>query len=233
MGLILQLSGSTRPANQAPTPNVMNPSSESSLNPWFSPAAPDAPVPKPLRAIGVIGTGRTATGIAHWCAVRGLGVIMHDNEAAALTRSVEVIRGLFRDMEARDEITHAAAHKAMGGIGITTGLEDMEFCDMLVDTLMEDAATKRARFTEFARVMPVESVLASGASTAGLEELITGTASPERLIGLQFFDPVNESTQVQVTIGSQTSRATAESVLAFVAALGKRAVIQGAPRTPA
>jgi 3-hydroxyacyl-CoA dehydrogenase len=204
-----------------------------SLNPWFPPAAADAPPPAPLRAIGVIGTGRTATGIAHWCAVRGFGVIMQDNEAPALTRSVGVIRELFREMEGRNEITHAAAHKAMGGIGITTGLEDMEFCDMLVDTLMEDAATKRARFTEFARVMPPESILASGASAAGLEELVAGTREPGRLIGLQFFDPVHESPQVQVTLGVQTSRATAERVLAFIAALGKRAVIQGAPRGPA
>jgi 3-hydroxyacyl-CoA dehydrogenase len=99
-----------------------------------------------------------------------------------------------------------------------------------VDTLMEDAASKRARFTEFARVMPPDSILASGASVTGLEELVAGTSTPERLIGLQFFDPVHETPQVQVTIGSRTSRATAASVLNFVAALDKRAVIQGAPR---
>jgi 3-hydroxyacyl-CoA dehydrogenase len=211
----------------------MNPSPVPSLNPWFPPAAADAPAPKPLRAIGVIGTGRTATAIAHWCAVRGLGVIMQDNEAPSLTRAVEVIRGLFRDMETRNEITHAAAHKAMGGIGITTGLEDMEFCDMLVDTLIEDAATKRARFAEFGRLMPPDSVLASGASAAGLEELLVETSAPERVVGLQFFDPVATSAQVQVTITARTSRTTAERVLAFVAHLDKRAVIQGAPRGPA
>ncbi|MFZ5497205.1 MAG: 3-hydroxyacyl-CoA dehydrogenase NAD-binding domain-containing protein [Verrucomicrobiota bacterium] len=204
-----------------------------SLNPWFPPAAAGAPAPKPLRAIGIMGTGRTATGIAHWCAVKGMGVIMHDKEAGALTQAVELIRGLFRAMEERNEITHPAAHKAMGGIGITTGLEDMEFCDILIDTLTEDAASKRARFTEFARVMPPAALLAAAASSAGLEELTTVTSRPERLIGLQFFDPVADSPQVQVTIASQTSRETAERVIAFVGVLGKRAVLQGAPRRPA
>lgn len=208
----------------------MNSTPAPSLNPWFPPAATDAPAPKPLRAIGVIGTGRTATGIAHWCAVKGFGVIMQDNESAALTRAVEVIRGLFHAMEERHEIEHPVAHKAMGGIGITTGLEDMEFCDILIDTVMEDVASKRARFTEFARVMPPDSLLASTASAAGLEELNAATSRPERLLGLQFFDPVPASPQVQVTISSQTSRETAERVLAFIAALGKRAVIQGEPR---
>ncbi len=208
----------------------MNSSPVPSLNPWFPPAAPDAVAPKPLRAIGVVGTGRTATGIAHWCAARGYGVVMHDEEAGALTQAVGLIRELFREMEARNEITHAAAHKAMGGIGITTGLEDMEFCDILVDTVTEDVASKRTRFAGFARIMPPEALLASAASAAGLDELTAVTPGPQRLIGLQFFDPVAASPQVQVTIAAQTSRETAERVLGFVAGLGKRAVLQGAPR---
>jgi 3-hydroxyacyl-CoA dehydrogenase len=201
-----------------------------SLNPWFPPAPGDAPPVKPLRAIGIVGTNHTATGLAHWCAAKGLGVILYDTKAEALTRAVGLIRELFRGMEGRNEISHDAAHKAMGGIGITTGLEDVEFCDILVDTLTEDAASKRARFTEFSRVMPPDALLAAAASAAGLEEITAVTAAPERLIGLQFFDPVPESPQVQVAIGSQTSRVTAERVLAFVGVLGKRAVLHGAAR---
>lgn len=201
-----------------------------SLNPWFPPAAPDLPAPKPLRAIGIVGTSRTATGLAHWCAAQGLGVVMHDKEAGSLTQAVGLIRELFREMEGRNEITHAAAHKAMGGIGITTGLEDMEFCDMLIDLVTEDVASKRARFAGFAGIMPPEALLASAASATGLEELTAVTPGPQRLIGLQFFDPVAASPQVQVTIASQTSRETAVRVLGFVAAIGKRAVLQGAPR---
>ncbi len=208
----------------------MNASPAPSLNPWFPPAPAGAPAPKPLRAIGIVGTGRTATGIAHWCATRGMGVIMHDTEPGALTQAVEVVRGLFRAAEGRNEITHAAAHKAMGGIGITTSLEDLEFCDMVLDTLTEDAASKRARFQGLAGIMPTDAVLAAGASVAGLEELVAVTKAPERLIGLQFFDPVNETPHAQVTIASRTERLTAERVLAFLGTLGKRPLIQGTPR---
>lgn len=208
----------------------MNSATGPSLTPWFSPAPAGAPEPKPVRAVGIVGTGRTATAIAHWCATKGLGVILHDTESGALTQAVEMIRGLFRVAEERGEITHAAAHKAMGGIGITTSLEDMEFCDLLLDTLTEDAASKRARFTEFARVMPAESVLASCASMSGLEELFGVTKEPGRVIGLVFFEPVASAVQVQVTIGSQTSRSTAERVLGFAARLEKVPVLHGTPR---
>jgi 3-hydroxyacyl-CoA dehydrogenase len=171
-----------------------------------------------------------ATGIAHWCATKGLGVIMHDTQAGALTQGVEVIRGLFRAAEERHEIDHAAAHKAMGGIGITTSAEDMEFCDMVIETMVEDAASKRARFEVLARVMPKDAVLASAASEAGLEEIITVTAEPGRVIGLVFYEPVGPSRQIQMTIGSTTSRETAERVLAFIATLGKAPVVNGKAR---
>jgi 3-hydroxyacyl-CoA dehydrogenase len=204
-----------------------------SLNPWFPPPAPGAPAPRPLRAIGLVGSGKTATGIAHWCATKELGVILHDTEAGALTQAVENIRGLFRAAEERHEITHAAAHKAMGGVGITTSVEDMEFCDMIIETITEDAASKRARFAHFARVMPSDAVLASCASAPGLEELYSAVTAPGRLIGLSFFDPVGTSSQVHLTIGSQTSREAAERVLAFIGTLGKTPLIQGKTRTDA
>lgn len=201
-----------------------------SLNPWFPPPATGTPPPKPLRAIGLVGIGRIGTGLAHWCATKGMGVILYDPEPGALTQAVALVRGLFHAAEQRNEITHADAHKAVGGIGITTSLEDMEFCDMIIETLVEDSGSKRARFTQLAAVMPKDAVLASCASAAGLEELFEVTAEPGRVIGLGFFEPVNTSTQVQVTIGSQTNRVAVERVLAFVAALQKSPVLNGKAR---
>ncbi len=197
-----------------------------SLNPWFPPLAAGTPL-KPLRAVGIVGVDKTGTGIAHWCATKGMGVIMHDSEAGALTHAVENVRGLFRAAEERNEISHALAHRAMGGISISTGLEDLEFCDVIIETITEDIATKRARFANFARVMPKETVLASCASAAGLAEISEGLPNPERLVGLKFFEPVYEVRQVQVTLGPATSREVAERVLAFVTALDRQAVLQG------
>lgn len=155
---------------------------------------------------------------------------MHDPEAGRLSLGVEVVRGLFRAAEERNEISHAAAHKAMGGIGITTSMDDMEFCDMVIETLFEDAALHQARFASLARVMPKEAVLATCADEAELEELTSGITEPGRVIGLRFTDPVGSSLQVQITLGAQTSRETAERVMAFVATLDKTPVVSGQAR---
>ncbi len=198
-----------------------------SLNPWFPPSPAGAAPVKPIRAVGIIGVEKTSTGIAHWCATKGMGVMMHDLEAGALTHAVENVRALFRAAEDRNEISHSAAHKAMGGISITTGLEDLEFCDIIIETVTEDIASKRARFERFGKIMPKDMVLASCASGTGLVEISGAITAPERLIGLKFFDPVGETVQVQITLGPATSRVTAERVVAFVTSLGRQPVLQG------
>jgi len=204
-----------------------------SLNPWFSPPPAGAPAPKPLRAIGLVGIDRIGIGIAHWCATRGLGVILFDPESAALSHAVDAVRKQFTEAEQRGEITHDAAHKAVGGIGITTSVDDMEFCDMVIETVVEDTASKRARFAGFSRVLPPDAVLATCASVEGIEELFATTSAPGRVIGLSFFAPVYVAPQIQVTIGSQTERLTAERVLHFISVLGKKPVVQGRPRNQA
>lgn len=157
---------------------------------------------------------------------------MHDAEAGALTQAVQVVRGLFKTAEEKHEISGAEAHKAMGGISITTNLDDMEFCDIIIDTLTEDTTTKLARFAKLAKVLPPDALLATCASAAGLQELTAGLPGPDRLIGLLFFDPVHESRQVQVTLGRSTSRLAAERTLAFIDALGKQSILLGPSAVP-
>lgn len=204
-----------------------------SLSPWFAPVPAGSPPPKPIRAIGIVGVGRDATSVAHWCATKGMGVILFDPEPAALSQAVAVIREHFNAAEKRGEISHPAAHKAVGGIGISTSLADLEFCDLLLETHVEDAASKRARFQEFSRALPADLILSTTASPAGLADLSGVTVEPGRLIGLGFFEPVYASPQIQVTIGPATLRTTAERVIALVTALGKTPVLHGGPRSPA
>ena len=78
-----------------------------------------------------------------------------------------------------------------------------------------------------------DAVLATCASVEGIEELFAVTSAPGRVIGLSFFPPVYAASQVQVTIGSQTERLTAERVLHFVTVLDKKAVVQGRLRNQA
>ena len=204
---------------------LKNAAKKNNLDAWF-PAEPAGTVAlPPARSIGIIGAGVMGTGIAQWCAMRGLGVLLHDADRGILKQGVEIIRELFREAENHGQISHAAAHKAMGGIGLSANLEDYEFCDLVIETVTENAAVKRQLWSELAKFAPPESMLASNTSALSVEQLTTGLPAPGRIFGLHFFNPVGRMPLVEIALTAQTTRANAERALEFVRTLGKTPLI--------
>lgn len=204
---------------------LKNAAKKTGLDAWFPPETEGAPVPAPARNIGIIGAGVMGTGIAQWCAMRGLGVLLHDEDRGILKQSVEKIRELFREAEDQGQISHAAAHKAVGGIGLSSSLEDFEFCDLIIETVTENAAVKQRLLTELGKFMPPESIIATSTSALSLDEFAAGVPVPGRMIGLHFFNPVSRMSLVEIALTPQTTRTTAARVLELVRTMGKTPVI--------
>ena len=195
-----------------------------SLDAWFAQPA-QAPAAAPFQIIGIIGAGVMGSGIAQWCARHGFGVMLCDADREALEHAITIIRGLFDDMVKRGQLSHAAAHKAMGSIGVTTGLEDFDGCDMVIEAIVENVAAKQKLLAELSRIVQPDCVLASNTSALPIEELAAGAVKPERILGLHFFNPVGRMPLVELVLSPHTTRATADRALAFVKALGKTPVI--------
>ena len=185
----------------------------------------DRKAPVPLRTIGIVGAGVMGSGIAHWCAARGYGVILCDTNREAINRGVAVIRELFAEAVKRGQVTAAEAHKRTGGIGITTSLEDFEICDLVIEAIVEEAGAKQKLFAELSKVVGPDCVFASNTSALPIEELAGSAQNPGRTVGLHFFNPVGRMPLVELVLSPHTTRATADRALAFVKALDKSPVI--------
>ena len=194
------------------------------MDAWFPGTAATAK-PAPFRTIGIIGAGVMGSGIAHWCALHGFGVIMCDARKEAIEQGVKVIRGLFADAVKRGQLTHEAAHKMTGGIGITTSLEDFEICDLIIEAIVENVAEKQKVFAELAKVAAPDCVLASNTSALPIEELASTARDAGRVVGLHFFNPVGRMPLVELVLSPHTTRETADRALGFVKALGKTPVV--------
>ena len=194
------------------------------MDAWFPPPAA-AVRPAAFQTVGIIGAGVMGSGIAHWCALHGFGVILCDADQAALERSVTVIRGLLAEAVKRGRLTREEAHKLSGGIGVTTSLEDFEICDLVIEAIVENAGAKQKLFAELSRVAPPDCVFASNTSALPIEELSATATHPGRVVGLHFFNPVGRMPLVELVLSPHTTRETADRALAFVKALGKTPVI--------
>jgi len=197
---------------------------KTNLDGWY-PEVKAATAPAPFRIVGVLGAGVMGSGIAQWCASRGLGVIMCDSERPAVDRGIAVIRGLFKQQEERGQLTHAQAHKMMGGIGVTTSLEDFDMCDLVIEAIVENVGAKQKLYAQLSEKMAPDCVFASNTSALPLEELAARATNPGRFVGLHFFNPVGRMPLVELVLGKETTRATAERALAFVRLLGKTPIV--------
>ncbi|HEY4246188.1 MAG TPA: 3-hydroxyacyl-CoA dehydrogenase NAD-binding domain-containing protein [Lacunisphaera sp.] len=194
------------------------------MDAWYDLPA-EAGAAAPFRMIGIVGSGVMGSGIAHWCAAHGFGVILCDSNRAAIERGVAVIRELFADGVRRGKVSPGDAHRMTGGIGITTSLEDFEYCDLVIEAVVEDVAVKQKVFAELSAITKPDCVLVSNSSVHPIEKITAGVANPGRIIGFHFFNLVSRMPLIEVSPGAKTARVTADRALALVKALGKTAVI--------
>ncbi|MEO6993342.1 MAG: 3-hydroxyacyl-CoA dehydrogenase NAD-binding domain-containing protein [Lacunisphaera sp.] len=194
------------------------------MDAWFS--SPAGPVgAAPFRMVGIVGSGVMGSGIAHWCAAHGFGVILCDSNRAAIERGVAVIRELFADGVRRGKVSSGDAHRMTGGIGITTSLEDFEYCDLVIEAVVEDLAVKKKVFAELSAITKPDCLLMSNSSLHPIEKVTAGVANPGRVVGFHFFNLVSRMPLIELSPGPETTRATADRALELVKALGKTPVI--------
>ena len=192
-----------------------------SLAPWFPADTPAAAV----RKVGVVGAGVMGSGIAQWCAARGLQVVMRDVQPALVERGLGVIRGLFDDAVKRRLISAADAAAGLARVTTTTGWEGFADCDLVIEAIVENVAAKQQLFSELAAIVRSDTLLASNTSALPIEELAGHVPNPGRTLGLHFFNPVSRMALVELIVGPPTPAPPAAAGLAFAKALGKSPVI--------
>src|ERR1700692_841499 len=70
-----------------------------------------------------------------------------------------------------------------------------------------------------------KTIIATNTSALPVSELARCTVSPDRVIGLHFFNPVSRMKLVEVVVAKETSDNTKERTLAFVRQIGKLPVV--------
>lgn len=193
-----------------------------SVDVWFPDT--DAGGSKPIARVGVIGAGVMGAGVAQWLAARGLPVVLKDVDDVAIGRARENMGGLFDEAVRRGKIPAADAGVAMESIRTTTGWDGFAECDLIIEAIVEDLAAKQALFRQLTSIVPATTILASNTSALPIDAIGVGAPGQERMIGMHFFNPVSRMPLVEVILGPQTGRATAECVAQWVRSIGKSAV---------
>ena len=174
--------------------------------------------------VGVVGLGTMGAGIAQVCLQAGFEVVGREVESEHGERARERIdHYLARGVE-KERLTQDEKDAALGRLTLTTELADLADCQLVIEAAFEDIAVKRELFGELDRIAPTPAILATNTSALSVTQIADATQTPERVVGMHFFNPAPVLPLVEVVRTARTSDEAFETAFAFAQQLGKEPV---------
>jgi len=170
--------------------------------------------------VGVVGLGTMGAGIAQLCVEAGLDTVGR-----------EVTSDL--GAKARGRIAHFLTRKVEKGqiesfdidrLTVTTDLGDLADCDVVIEAILEELGPKRELFAELERICGPDAVLATNTSALSVTEIAAATSSPERVVGMHFFNPAPLMPLVEIVRAELTSDTAFDTAYALGETLGKHPI---------
>ncbi len=179
---------------------------------------------KPIASTGVLGAGVMGSGIAFLLSNRDYPVRMKDINLAALGKGYGSIKALY-DKEKRLKPYEASLKfQKVSGTTNTTGFQG---ADLVIEAATENFELKQKLFSEIEAVMRPDALLATNTSSLSVNELAKSLKSPERFIGMHFFNPVPRMPLVEVVPGAKTAPEAVATVVDLCKKLGKTPIVVG------
>ena len=181
-----------------------------------------------IKNVTVLGAGTMGHGIAQICAVAGMKVVMRDLAEPQLEKGMAGIRKSLGKLLGKQRIDQATHDAALENLTTKTELEEaVRAADLVVEAIPEIMALKIETFQALARHAPSHALLASNTSSLSVTEIAAASGSPERVVGLHFFNPVPIMKLLEIVRGLSTSDETIAAARAFAARVGKEPIVVG------
>jgi len=177
-----------------------------------------------VERIGVVGLGAMGAGIAQVAIEAGFEVVGREVTAdLGETAAGRIGHFLARKVE-KGQRTQDERDAAIARLVTTTELADLAGCDLVIEAIVEELDAKQALFAELERICRADAVLASNTSALSVTEIAAAIASPDRVVGMHFFNPAPLMPLVEVVRAQLSSDEAVAAALAVVESLGKVAV---------
>jgi 3-hydroxyacyl-CoA dehydrogenase/enoyl-CoA hydratase/3-hydroxybutyryl-CoA epimerase len=178
-----------------------------------------------VQRASVIGAGVMGAGIAQWLSSRGLHVILRDVNAEQVAKGMANITRLYDEGVRRHLFTRFEARAGLDRVFPAATEVPLRKVDLVIEAAVEKMELKKEIFHRLGELSGPDTVLATNTSALSVTEIASSARSPERVVGIHFFNPVQRMQLVEVVVGRQTSPEVAQRALGFVQQIGKLPVV--------
>ncbi|MEZ5101363.1 MAG: 3-hydroxybutyryl-CoA dehydrogenase [Thermoleophilia bacterium] len=177
-----------------------------------------------IATVGVVGLGTMGGGIAQICAQAGFTVVGRELDHALAERGRARIDDQLGRAVARGKLSQEEKDATMARLSATADLADLADCDIVIEAALEEIETKRELFAALEAVVRPDAILATNTSALSVTEIAAATSSPQRIVGLHFFNPAPVLPLVEVVRTALVDEDVYEAAFAFAQAIGKQPI---------
>ena len=178
-----------------------------------------------IEQAAVLGAGIMGGGIAYQSALKGTPIIMKDIIQEGIDLGMKEAKKLLDKQLARGRLDAEGMLATLSSIKPTLNYEAFGGVDIVVEAVIENTEIKKKVLAELETVVQDDAIITSNTSTISIDELATALTRPENFCGMHFFNPVPVMPLVEVIRGSQTSKATIATTVAYARKMGKTPIV--------
>ena len=177
-----------------------------------------------IRKVGVVGLGAMGGGIAQLCVEAGIETVGREVSLELAEQGRDRIAHFLTRKVEKGQLEQGARDAAVGRLTLTADLADLADCDLVIEAIVEALGPKQELFRELERVCRPDAVLATNTSALSVTEIASATSSPERVVGMHFFNPAPLMPLVEIVQTELSSDAAAEAAFALGERIGKHPI---------
>ncbi|MGB3154887.1 MAG: 3-hydroxyacyl-CoA dehydrogenase NAD-binding domain-containing protein [Chitinophagaceae bacterium] len=173
-----------------------------------------------INRICVCGAGTMGSGIAQAAAQAGFYTLLYELNPVVLERAITGIEINLQSFLEKGKITAEEKQKIFQRIQFTG---DIQTClaDIFIEAIVEKTEIKIALFNQLAELNHREAIFATNTSSLSVSKIALGVMSPERVIGMHFFNPATIMKLVEVVHTEYTNNQTSETIVELARQMGK------------
>ena len=185
----------------------------------------EAPAPREVRKLGVLGAGFMGAGIASIAVQEGTLVRLKDTDPKRVAAGLRAVRDVLRERLARKQITRLQYEDMLVMAGPTTDYSGFASADVVIEAVFEDLKVKQTVLRESEAMLDPDAVYASNTSTIPISRIAEAATNPERVLGMHFFSPVHKMPLLEVVVTPKTSAAATVTAVAYGKDVGKTVIV--------
>jgi 3-hydroxybutyryl-CoA dehydrogenase len=177
-----------------------------------------------IARIGVVGLGAMGAGIAQLGIEAGYEVVGREVSDELGARARDRIAHFLQRKVDKEVLDAAEREDALARLSLTTDLRALAECDLVIEAIVEELDAKLGLFAELEGIVSREAVLATNTSALSVTEIASAVATPERVVGMHFFNPAPLMPLVEIVRAELSSDESVEAAFAVGERMGKRPI---------